>query len=101
MAGILMAPLVLVLVLAWLAQQVQGMPGIDGALRGMSVAASGLVLSTAWRLSGSLRKNALGVPLCALLGVLTLLAVGLLRWPLAQVVLGLGAAACLLAWRRL
>jgi hypothetical protein len=33
--------------------------------------------------------------------VLTLLAVGLLRWPLAQVVLGLGAAACLLAWRRL
>ena len=101
MAGILLAPLGVVLVLAVLAQQTQGLPGITGALRGMGVAASGLILSTAWRLAGGLRKNAMGVPLCSLLVLLTAVAVGLLRWPLVGVVLGLGALAMALAWRRL
>ena len=101
MGGILLAPLGVVLVLAILAQQTQGVPGTTGALRGMGVAASGLILSTAWRLAGGLRKNALGVPLCAVLVVLTVVAIGVLRWPLAGVVLGLGAVAMALAWFRL
>ncbi len=101
MAGILLAPLVVVLVLAAIAQQTQGVPGITAALRGMGVAAAGLILSTAWRLSAGLRKNALGLPLCALFGGLTFAAVGLLRWPLAGVVLGLGAVAMALAFWRL
>lgn len=100
-AGILAAPLVLVLVLAVLAQQFQGVPGIGGALRGMGVAASGLILSTAWRLGGGLRKNALGPARCALLALATFAAVGLLRWPLAAVVLALGALGMAMAWRRL
>ena len=101
MAGILLAPLVLVLLLAIAAQQTQGVPGITGALRGMGVAASGLILSTAWRLAGGLRKNVLGLPLCAAFAAATLLAVGFLRWPLVGVVLALGTAAMALAWRRL
>ncbi len=99
--GILAAPLLVVLVLAVLAQQTQGVPGIAGALRGMGVAASGLILSTAWRLAGGLRRNALGRPLCAVLALATLVAVGVLRWPLAAVVLALGALGMALAWRRL
>jgi len=99
-AGILLAPLALVLVLAVLAQQAQGVPGITGALRGMGVAAAGLILSTAWRLGGSLRRNAMGLPLCVALATLTALAIGVLRWPLPGVVLGLGALAMALAWRR-
>ena len=101
MGGILLAPLGVVLVLAILAQQTQGVPGTTGALRGMGVAASGLILSTAWRLAGGLRKNALGVPLCAVLVVLTVVAIGVLRWPLPGVVLGLGTVAVALAWFRL
>lgn len=101
MAGILAAPLCVVLALAILAQQFQGVPQINGALRGMGVAASGLILSTAWRLGGGMRKNAMGVPLCTAFVVATVVAVGLLRWPLAGVVLGLGALAMALAWRRL
>ena len=101
MTGILLAPLVLVLVLAALAQQTQGVPGIAGALRGMGVVASGLILSTAWKLASGLRKNAMGLPTCAALGGLTLLAIGVLRWPLVGVVLGLGAAGMALAWRKL
>ncbi|MBL8305783.1 MAG: chromate transporter [Rubrivivax sp.] len=99
--GILAAPLLVVLLLAVLAQQTQGVPGIAGALRGMGVAASGLILSTAWRLAGGLRRNALGRPLCVALALATLLAVGVLRWPLAAVVLALGALGMVMAWRRL
>jgi chromate transporter len=101
LGGILLAPLALVLVLAVLVKQLQGVPGIEGALRGMGVAASGLILSTAWRLGGSLRKNAMGVPTCVALAVAAALAIGVLRWPLPGVVLGLGALAMALAWRRL
>lgn len=99
--GILLAPLVLVLLLAVLVRQAQGLPAVADALRGMGVVAAGLVLSTAWKLAGGLRANRLGVPLCAAFIVLTLLAVAVLRWPLAAVVLGLGSVSMALAWRRL
>jgi chromate transporter len=101
MSGVLLAPLVLVLGLAMLAQQWRGQAVVNDALRGMGVAAAGLVLTTALRLSGSLRKNALGLGSCGVLVSLTALAVGLLRWPLVGVVLGLGAAAIAAAWWRL
>lgn len=100
-SGILLAPLVLVLVLAVLVQQAQGLPAIDDALRGMGVVAAGLVLSTAWKLGGGLRNNALGAPLAVAFVALTFVAVAVLRWPLAVVVLGLGAAATALAWLKL
>ena len=99
-AGILAAPLLLVLVLAVLAQQAQGLPAVQGALRGMGVVAAGLILSTAWRLGSGLRRNALGVPLCATLLLLTVALIGVLRWPLVAVVLGLGSVAMALAWRK-
>lgn len=101
LGGILLAPLGVVLVLALAAQQTQGVPQIAGALRGMGVVAAGLVLATAWRLGRGLRRNALGLPLCAAFAALTLLTVGVLRWPLPGVVLGLGTVAMALAWRRL
>lgn len=100
-AGILLAPLVLVLLLALLVGQLQGLPYVAGALRGMGVVAAGLVLSTAFKLGPGLRRNPLGLPGCAALVALTVLAVAWLRWPLVGVVLGLGAASMLLAWRQL
>ncbi len=99
-AGILLAPLVIVLALAAAAAQWQAAPMVSGALRGMGVVAAGLVLSTAWKLAPGLRRSALGMPACLSLVALTAVAVGLLRWPLVAVVLGLGAAGCALAWRR-
>jgi chromate transporter len=41
------------------------------------------------------------MPICIGLSVLCFVAVALLRWPLAYVLLGLGACACVLAYRRL
>ncbi len=99
--GILLAPLVIVLALTLAARQLQSVPGVAGALRGMGVVAAGLILSTAVRLGTGLRGNALGLPTCAALAVATVVAVGVWRWPLAWVVLGLGAISVALAWRRL
>jgi chromate transporter len=100
MTGVLLAPLVVVLALAVLAQQLRGQPMVNDALRGMGVAAAGLVLSTALRLSGGLKKNALGLAGCAVFVLLTAVLIGLLRWPLVGVILGLGAAAITAAWWR-
>ncbi len=99
--GMLLAPSVVVLTLAVAAMQLRELPWVAGALRGMAVVAAGLVASTAIRLASALRGNVLGTPLNALLGALTLLAVGVLHWPLVGVALGLGCVAVAAAWRRL
>ncbi len=99
-AGLLLAPLLVVLLLAAAALQWQHMPAVAGALRGMGVVAAALVLSTAYKLALGTRRSALGVPALVVLTVVTVLALGLLRWPLPAVVLGLGTlAVALAAWR--
>jgi chromate transporter len=100
MAGLILAPLALLLTLAALAQGLRGQPLVADALRGMGVVAAGLVLGTAVRLATALRHSPLGLPACALLGSATAVAIGLWRWPLVGVVLGLGGLAMALAWRR-
>ena len=101
MSGVLLAPLIVVLALAMLAQQLSGHPVVTNALRGMGVAAAALVLSTGLRLAGSLRSSALGLPICLVFGALTVIAIAGLRLPLAGVVLGLGVLAIATAWARL
>lgn len=99
--GVLLAPLVLVLLLAAAAQRLQSFPAIGGALRGMGIVAAGLTLSTAIRLAGGLRRNALGSGVCAAFAAATVLAIGALHWPLALVVFGLGLPAVAWAWKAL
>ncbi len=101
MGGVLLVPLVVVLMLAWLAQRGQQLAWLTGALRGMGIVAAGLVLATAVKLASGLRRNAMGWPSCALWVALTAVGVGLLRWPLVWVVLGLGAGSMAMAWWRL
>jgi len=100
-AGLLAAPLVIVLTLAALYARFASQPAVAGALRGMGAVAAGLVLASAFKLAGTLRRNALGLPLCTVLAAAAFGAVALLRWPLAAVVLGLGSAATGIAWWRL
>ena len=100
MSGVLLAPLLLVLVLAALAQGLRDQPLVTDALRGMGVVAAGLVLSMALRLGSGLRKSPMGWPACAVLALATAAAVGFWRWPLVGVVLGLGGAGMAWAWRK-
>jgi chromate transporter len=101
LAGMLAVPLVVVLVLALVYSHYATNPHAVGALRGMGAVAAGLITGTAVKLMPALKKHALGVPLCVLLGAATFGLVALLRLPLAWVLIALGALSSVLTWRRL
>ena len=101
LSGMLLAPLVLVLVLAALYGHYAEYTVVTGALRGMGAVAAGLVLSTAMKLVGTLRRNAMGPVACIAFGALTVIATAWLRLPLIWVLLVLGLAGVGIAWRML
>lgn len=100
-AGLLALPLLIVLSLAALYTSFAQDAVLAGALRGMGAVAAGLVLCTAAKLAGALRRSPLGLPVCLGVAGLAFCTIALLRWPLVAVLGGLGAAAMALAWRRL
>lgn len=101
LAGMLAAPLVVVLLLAALYGQFADTAGAQGALRGMGAVAAGLITATGIKLIAALGKNPMGLRTCAVLALLTFVAIALLRWKLVWVLLGVGGAACLWAYRLL
>ncbi|THF66521.1 chromate transporter [Pseudothauera nasutitermitis] len=101
LAGMLGAPLAIVLVLAAGYVRFAELPAVADALRGMGAVAAGLIAGTAIKLIGGLRGNPLGVAGCAALVLATLVAVAILRVPLPWAVGGLGGLGWWLAWRRL
>jgi chromate transporter len=101
LAGMLSLPLLVVLALALLHAQFAGHPQLAGALRGMGAVAAGLIAATGLKLSAALARHPLGVPACIALGSAAFVAIALLRWPLAWVLLGLGTASCLWTWHKL
>jgi chromate transporter len=100
-AGMLTVPLILILVIAMLYAPYAQEPHAVRILRAMGAVASGLILATGLRLLGALQKNAIGLPLCLILGGLCFIAVAVLRLPLVYPLFGLGAVACTLAYRKL
>jgi len=101
LGGMLLAPSVLVLVLAALYGEFASHPRVADALRGMGVVSAGLILATGIKLLPALRKNPMGLAAgLALAGLCIALIVGW-RAPLPPVLLGLGAVGMALAWRKL
>ena len=100
LAGLLAAPLLIVLLLAALYGRLAGIPAVAGALRGMGAVSAGLIIGIAVKLLPTLKSNPLGRPLAAALVALSTLLIGWWRVPLVWVVLGLGSATtALAAWR--
>ena len=100
LAGLIVAPLAIVIALTLAYERFSAVPQVAGALRGMGAVAAGLVLVTALKLLTTLRANALGLLPCAAIATATVVAIALVRWPLAALIATLGPAACLLAaWR--
>lgn len=99
--GVLLIPMLLVLCLAALYGQFSHLTAVAGALRGMTAVSAGMIMGTGLRLAFALGGNVLGVALCALISVSTFGMVALLHWPQIWVLLGLGLAACTLAWFKL
>lgn len=102
LAGILSAPLVIVLALALLYAQVATHPIAQGAIRGMGAVSAGLIFAMALKLAPTLKNNPLPLPLCAAALLAAWALVGALRVPLGWLVLGLGGALVLFAawWLR-
>jgi chromate transporter len=98
LAGMLLAPLVIVLALTALYAQFAELPMVSGALRGMGAVAAGLVISTALKLLGTLRRNSMGLPISLVFAALTFAATAWLRLPLVWVIVGLGSLAIAAAW---
>ena len=93
-AGLMTAPLLIVLVLAIAVRQAGHAPLMNDALRGMGVVAAGLVMSTAAKLAPALKSNRMGLAACLALMSAVAVAVGGLRLPLVSVL----AVAAPLAW---
>ncbi len=101
MAGMLVIPLLLVLLLGLVYARYASDPHLAGALRGMGAVAAGLIIATGLKLSTALKKNPLGLPVCIAFSVACFICIALLRWRLGYVLPGLGGIACVLAFRKL
>jgi len=101
LAGMLLAPMVIVLALTALYGHYADNPVVTGALRGMGAVAAGLIISTGLKLLTTLKRNAMGLPICLGFGLATILATAWLRLPLVWVILGLGSLAIAVAWAKL
>ena len=100
-AGMIVFPLLVVLALAVVYAEFASSPHMAGAVHGMGAVAAGLITATGLRLMPALKKNVLGVPLSAALGVLAFVAIAWLKLPLFWVLLALGGVACAIAFRKL
>ena len=96
LAGFLLPPTVIVLVLASLLQHFQHVPAVQNALHGMGAAAVALVIHTAVRMSRTLRGQRMGIAVAV--ATCGAVAVGGLSVP--TVMLTLGVFSVLLAWYR-
>ena len=101
LAGMLTFPLLIVLALAAVFAGIADSPGVQGALRGMSAMAAGLIAATGLRLASALKNNVMGAAVCGVLAAVTFVTIALLRLPLAWVLLGVGTLACGWAYRQL
>jgi len=94
LAGMLTAPLVVVLLLAVAFGGVSDATWAQGALRGMGAVSAGLIAAVGLKLISALRSNPMGMTVCIGLAAISFVGVGVLRWPLAYVLLGTGLVAC-------
>ena len=101
LAGLLALPLAIVMTLAVLYARWAAEPMVAGALRGMGAVAAGLILAMALKLLPTLARNPLGRWPCTVALGLTLVGVGVMRWPMAYAVLGIGGLAVVAAWWKL
>ncbi len=101
LAGMLVAPLGVVLLLAVAFGSVSDAAWAQGALRGMEAVSAGLIAAVGLKLMGALKRNPMGMPMCIALACASFAGVGVMRWPLAYVLLGTGLVACAWAYGQL
>lgn len=101
LAGLLTFPVLIVLVLAVLFAGISDQPQVQGALRGMSAVAAGMIAAVALKLLPSLKTNRLPALLQWAMLVITFVAIAVLRVRLIWVLLLVGGLGTLWAYRLL
>lgn len=101
LAGLVSAPLVVLLTLTVLMSQFSSQPAVAGALRAMSAVAAGLIAAAGLKLLAALKQNVLTMPVAYALTALSFIAIAVFRLPLVWLLLGLGGACSVAAWWRL
>ena len=97
LGGMLAAPLVIVMSLAIIYGRFADLPVVVAALRGMGAVSAGLILAMALKLLPTQRSNRPGWLFAAAAFVM----VGVLRWPILWVMLGVGlVSVCTARWRQ-
>jgi chromate transporter len=101
LAGMLAAPLAIVVALAALYARFVHLAPVAGALRGMGAVAAGLVMATGVKLLPTLAQSPLGRGAVAGVALATFVAMALAKVPLLWLLLALGGASVAFAWHRL
>jgi chromate transporter len=101
LAGMIVVPMVLVVLLAAAYGHFAENPALVGALRGMGAVTAGLIGATAMKLTSTLWTHPLGRSLAFVFCGLGFIAVALLRFPLLYVLPVLGGVACALTYKKL
>ena len=97
-SGMLSMPLVVVIALAASLEHVADTAAGQGALRGLGAVAAGLIAATGLKLITALRASPVGHRQALGIVVVTFVLIGLVRMPLAWVLLGVGVFTCAWTW---
>jgi chromate transporter len=96
-AGLMGAPMVIVLALGALYTRYGDLPAVTAAFRGISAAAAGLVVAMGMKMATSRRLRSV----MAVFALATFIGIGVLRLPLGLILAGVAPASVALAiWRR-
>jgi chromate transporter len=95
-AGLVLAPMAIVLALAMLYQRFGQIPAVDRVLNGISASAPGLVLAMGLQMARLFAR----VPRAVFFAALAFVATGLLQWPIVPVLVVLAPLSVAAAWRR-
>ena len=99
LAGLLLVPTILVLIITSVIAGVADSEAMQGALRGMGAVSAGLIMATGIKMLPALKTNPMGLVACIALAIITFFAIAIWRLPLSWVLLTLGPLASLWAWR--
>lgn len=101
LAGLVILPLILILLLALFYSRHQDLNALTGALRGMGAVASGLIMASALKLTTTYRSNPLGLAVSIALTLITFILTAFFNWPLYLAIICWGGLGIILAWRKL
>lgn len=99
-AGMLLFPMLLLLLIAIAYLNYGSHPLIAGALRGMGAVAAGLIAGTSLKLAKALRKHPLGYLVAILIAFFCFVLVALVHIPLSYVLISLGTVSIYLTYRK-